>query len=175
MTDENLETVVKTPPSSTPSFSQEEVNAIVQKRLARQEATLEGLHASEITRLTKAATDAKTAFDARVLELQGLIDAEKVITAEMKTRHDAVIAREVERLAEQKKQLPEEVVALLDTLPHEGQLKWLEDNAATKYSVTKAPTKPAVPPVPPTPEGNELPDQSEVLASKNDTGLYGSL
>jgi len=160
-----------TPSTPTPGMSKEEINAIVQERLARQKASLTAIHDSEVASLQKEIADLKEA--AVSLETKHKLDIEKerLAVTDLKTRYEAVIAREQARLDEQKKALPKEIVALLDKQSYEEQLAWLEEYGAAKVTINT----PKTPPNPPQPSGNDQPNQAELLDLKRESGIYSTL
>jgi len=167
MSEEDSKTTQTSTP--TPGLSKEEVNAIVQERLARQKASLTALHESEIAGLQQEIAELKQKAIEVAEKHKQELEAEKQALAELKTRYDSVIAREQERLAEQKRALPKEVAVLLDKQSYEDQLKWLEE-----YGSSIVKPSPKAPPSPPSPSGNEMPKDSDLVQLKRESGIYSS-
>lgn len=126
------------------TFTQAQVNAIVQDRLARQKTKLMAGYQEKLARLTQVESEL-TALKEKSLKYQEHFTAS---------------------LAERKKALPAGVLKLLDGLDPVDQAAWLDENAETVG-------KPPVHPGPVTPKPDSKGDPVDVINQKrSNSNLY---
>lgn len=128
------------------TFSQEQVNAIVKDRLARQKAALLSQYATQVTE----GEEAKKQLEQLKTKAQ---------------KYDALFKKGLE---ERRKKLPASVVILLDKLEPDEQVAWMDANADKLAPVTEAG------PQTPKPKENQ-PAVDAAVDRKVKSGQYGAL